>query len=423
VDERADGTHDVSSLHRVHRVDRRFVFLQHPDDGTELAPGHGLMSQRPPTRRLRILFVIDNLQIGGTELNAVRTAERLDRSRFEVEALCFQSAGPLRARYDAARVPMTAFPIPGLFSPRTVVRGAALAAFVRRGGFDVVHAHDRNANIFAAPWVRVFTPASVIVSRRWWTEIGSVPHRLAARAAIRLAQRVLVNSEALVGRVALEGVPRERIAVVSNFVDDEAFAPPAPEFLARARAELGLAPGTVAIGIIANLRAVKNHALLLDAVGRIAARWPQLRVVLVGEGELRAPLEAQAARLGIAAQIVFAGYRPHHPSFHHLFDVSVLTSHREGFPNAIVEAMAAGRAVISTEVGGVVDAVVPGETGLLVPPGDVGALAAAIESLLRDPDRRRAMGAAGRRHAEERFSARRALGQLEALYETLAASR
>jgi glycosyltransferase involved in cell wall biosynthesis len=118
--------------------------------------------------------------------------------------------------------------------------------------------------------------------------------------------------------------------------------------------------------------------------------------------------------------VIFAGSRPQHPSFHHLFDISALTSHREGFPNVIVEAMAAGRAVVSTTVGGVADAVVHGENGLLVPPGEPDALAAALEMLLNDPARRRGMGAAGRRLAEKRFSARPALNQLEALYETLA---
>jgi glycosyltransferase involved in cell wall biosynthesis len=374
-----------------------------------------------PPRRIRVLYVLDNFQIGGTELNAVRTAERLDRARFEIHALCFRAEGPLRKRYEAAGVPVAIFPIPGLFSPRAPARGAAFARFVRSGDFAIVHAHDRNANIFVAPWARLLTPASVIVSRRWWTEIGPLPHRLAARLAFRVAHRVLVNSPALVGRVeSAERVPRGRIVVVSNFVDDEAFAAPPPGFIEETRAELGLAPEHVTIGIVANLRAVKNHALLLDAVGRIAPRWPRLRVVLVGDGELRGDLVAQAQRLGIAAQVVFAGYRPQHPSFHHLFDVSVLTSHREGFPNVIVEAMAAGRAVVSTTVGGVADAVVHGENGLLVPPGEPDALAAALEMLLNDPARRRGMGAAGRRLAEKRFSARPALNQLEALYETLA---
>ncbi|HXW03689.1 MAG TPA: glycosyltransferase [Vicinamibacterales bacterium] len=378
----------------------------------------------PRRRRVRVLYVLDNLEVGGSELNAARTAARLDRSRFDIEALCFRPEGPVRTRYEAAGVPVTAFPIAGLFGPGTLRRGAAFAALVRQGRFDIVHAHDRNANIFAAPWTRCFTPASIIASRRWWTEIGSRPHRLAARAAFRLAHRVLVNSPAIVRRVeTAEGVRRDRIVVVSNFVDDEAFEPPAPQFLARTRAELGLTPDTLALGIIANLRAVKNHALLLDAAARLASRWPQLRVILVGEGELRDALEAQAAALGLANRIVFAGFRPHHPSFHHLFDISVLTSDREGFPNAIVEAMAAGRPVISTNVGGVVDAVVPGETGLLVPAGDAGALSAAIEELLRDPARRRGMGAAGLRVARERFSASRVLGQLQDLYETLAGSR
>jgi glycosyltransferase involved in cell wall biosynthesis len=119
----------------------------------------------------------------------------------------------------------------------------------------------------------------------------------------------------------------------------------------------------------------------------------------------------------------FAGVRPNEPNLHHLFDISVLCSLSEAFPNSIVEAMAAGKPVVATRVGGVGDAVVDGETGLLVPPRLPAALAAAIEQLLIEPERRREMGAAAARRARAQFHASRVLPTLESLYDRLLSAR
>ena len=133
----------------------------------------------------------------------------------------------------------------------------------------------------------------------------------------------------------------------------------------------------------------------------IAPRWPNLRLVIVGQGPERDALEALATEVGIGAIVRFAGLRPQVPSFHHLFDVSVLCSVSEGFPNSLVEAMAAERPIVATDVGGVRDAVRDGETGLLVPPRSPTQLAKAIECLLGDPSLRQAME---RPEAESRVS-------------------
>ena len=386
------------------------------------APASQLAGDR--RRRIRVLFCVDQLNVGGTELNAVRTAEALDRSRFELSLACFKAEGPLRARYDALGVPIHHFRVASLAAPHALREGLRFAATVRRGRYDLVHAHDMYSNIFAVPWARIGGRSRVIASRRWWTEVPRPALRHANRMIYRMAHTVLVNSHALGNLLETsEGVPRERIAVVPNFVTDEAFAPPPLSFVERTRAELGLPPDAVVVGIIANFHDVKRHDVLLDAIAAIAPGWPSLRVVLVGDGVRRDALQRQAAALGIADRVIFAGLRPHQPSFHHLFDISVLTSREEGFPNTVVEAMAAGRPVIATSVGGTVDAVVDGETGLLTPPGDIGRLTSVIEQLLADPSRRQALGAAGRERARTHFHVSRAMAALEALYERLAGVR
>jgi glycosyltransferase involved in cell wall biosynthesis len=139
---------------------------------------------------------------------------------------------------------------------------------------------------------------------------------------------------------------------------------------------------------------------------------------------MRSELEALASELRIGDNVRFAGLRPQTPSFHHLFDVSVLTSVSEGFPNSLVEAMAAARPIVATAVGGVQDAVRDGENGLLVPPRDPERLASAIAMLIDDPERAASMGRSGAQRARTEFEAGVVVARLERLYtELLGAQR
>jgi glycosyltransferase involved in cell wall biosynthesis len=143
-------------------------------------------------------------------------------------------------------------------------------------------------------------------------------------------------------------------------------------------------------------------------------------VVLVGsDGGSRGELTQLANHLGIADRVHWAGHRPSHPSFHHLFDISVLTSRSEGMPNSLVEAMAAGRPVVATAVGAIPDAIQEGETGFLVSTGDVDSLRDRLDALLADPELRNRMGAAGKARAGDRYSAGPAMDRLLRLYQDL----
>jgi glycosyltransferase involved in cell wall biosynthesis len=384
-----------------------------------LAPSTEASAGARPDRRLRIAFCIDNMNVGGTELNAVRLAERLDQARFELRVVCLQMDGPLVARYEAAGVPVDRFPIPSLYAPATARQGMRLAAHLRRHRIDVFHAHDIYSNIFAVPWARL-AGAKVIASRRWWEAFPGAHWRMATRVSYRMAHTTLANSPAVAELVhRREGLPFRRIVVVPNFLDRAAFSPPSPEVESALRRELGLEGGPV-VGIVANLLPIKDHAALLRAVARIRPARAGLKLVLVGDGECREPLERLAAELGIRDAVVFAGRRPNQPNLHHLFDVSVLCSTSEGLPNSVLEAMAAGRPVVATRVGAVPDAVLDGETGLLVAPGDVDALAGALAELLDDPGRARRMGAAAQSRARQEYSEERAVSTLERLYYRLA---
>ena len=386
----------------------------------EAATIHGTPA-RAGRAPLRVLFCTDNLGVGGTELNAVRTAERLIGSGIDLQVALLGADGPLRARYAACGVAVHPFPIDSLYGTSAVRQGRAFAAFCRMHRVDVLHCHDVYSNVFGSIWGRAARVPGIIVSRRWGASHNSAKLRLANRLAYRLASKVLANSASVgASLVADEGVAERRVVVVPNFVEPEAFERPSPRARADARAALGVPAGARVVGVVARLDPVKDHATLVRAFALLAPRVADAHLVIAGDGPRRADLESLAAGLGLGGRIHFAGMLPNRPNPHHWFDVSALASLREGFPNSVVEAMAAARPVVATDVGGMRDALTDGETGLLVPAADPVAFAAAVERLLRDPDAAEAMGRAGRASAEERFAAEPVLAGLLSLYAGLA---
>lgn len=373
---------------------------------------------------MRVVYCIDTMAVGGTEMNAVRTAERLDRSRFAVTVACLDDSGPLAARYRDAGIEVVPFPISSLYGADALRAGIRLARFLAERRADIVHSHDMYSNVFAAPWARLARTPVVISSRRWWHTLPNRKLQLGNRIAFRLSHCVLANSPRVAESVhTADGVRSQRVRVVSNFADDEAFEPMRPDRAAELRRALGVAPDSLVVGTVARLVPVKDHASLLRAAARLRGAHPNLTVLLVGDGPSRGELAALARTLGIEDMVVFAGERLGGGNYHHAFDVSVLCSLSEGFPNAIVEAMAAARPVVATAVGGSVDAVDDGVTGLLVPPSDPEALAAAVGRLLVSPQLRASFGAAGRERARSHYAASSVLATLEALYDDLLARR
>lgn len=369
---------------------------------------------------VRVAYCIDTMQIGGTELNALRTAERLDRSGFALQVISLQPAGPLAERYRAARIPVHGFPLRSLYAPDSVRQGWRLAAWLRRERIDILHCHDLYANIFGAPWGRIAGVRAVITSRRWVHPLRNRTLEVANRAAYRIGHRVLVNSAAVAEAVKSgDRVAMQRVIVVPNFVDGGAFAEMPASVKSQMRAELGLPADAEIVGCIARLAPVKDHSTLLRAVHRLAARRPRLHLVLVGDGEDRPALEAHSNQLGIRDRVHFAGFRPQEPNLNGLFDVSTLASVSEGFPNSLVEAMAAGRPVVATRVGGNCDAVRPG-TGILVSVGDAEGFARALDRLLDDRTLRQRMGIAAQAVARAEYHAESVIPRVEGIYRQLA---
>jgi glycosyltransferase involved in cell wall biosynthesis len=178
------------------------------------------------------------------------------------------------------------------------------------------------------------------------------------------------------------------------------------------RNHLGLTPDVPLVGAVGRLVPVKDNETLLTAVQPL----PGVHLALVGDGELRGPLEARARSLGMADRVHFTGWWEDLPGAYSDLDVVALTSRNEGTPLALIEAGAAGRPVVSTDVGGVRSVVADGVSGVLTPPGDPSAVSRALARLLAEPESRRRMGLAGRARVQERFGHQRLVADIRALY-------
>jgi glycosyltransferase involved in cell wall biosynthesis len=182
------------------------------------------------------------------------------------------------------------------------------------------------------------------------------------------------------------------------------------------RAALGLAPDAIVFLTVGSLTKQKAQHVLLEGFARVAAAEPRARLLVAGDGPRQGELEALAGALGVAGRTTWLGLRTDAPDLLDACDVFVLSSEREGMPMSILEAMRAGRAVVTTRVGGTAEVVVEGVTGLLSPVGDAAALGEAMRATASDPARRAAFGAAGRARWSERFTAERMVRATEAVY-------
>jgi glycosyltransferase involved in cell wall biosynthesis len=188
---------------------------------------------------------------------------------------------------------------------------------------------------------------------------------------------------------------------------------------ASARASLGIDAGSLAVTTVGRLTAIKQQNLFLEAAKNLASSSSRFVFLVVGDGELRHELEQQAARLGIAAQVTFLGWRGDLQTIYAATDVFVLTSRNEGTPVALIEAMAAGVSCVSTDVGGVRDVIVDSTCGVVVPPEDVEALTDAVAMLANLPVTREEMGRRARLVVRERFGSDRLVSDISALYRRL----
>ncbi len=375
---------------------------------------------------MKIAYLLPNIETGGTERQVLALARLLDRSRFTPSLVTTAGGGALHAQFSAL-MPVTVFGDPARANrARASAWGHAmtvrrLAAIYRAERPDILHAYLPSSNVLGPIAARLSGVPRVIVSKRSLSDYKDKFPLLRRVEPVgnRLADVILVNSDAV--RRDVEKTERfweGKFRKVYNGVDVP--EPWCPEEADRFRRREGIAPGSLVVLAVANFFAYKGHLDLVEAAMRMAALVPEAVFLLAGHdaGNMER-CRIRARELGVERRVRFLGGRPDVADLLRACDVFVHPSHQEGFSNAVLEAMAAGRAVVATDVGGVPEAVAHGETGLLVPPRSPAALAAALVVLLRDPARARRMGEAGRRRVLERHATGRMVAEIEGLYETL----
>jgi glycosyltransferase involved in cell wall biosynthesis len=299
--------------------------------------------------------------------------------------------------------------------PRDPQFADRIADDLRRHPSDVFHLHvgtgRENWDGSRAAASRA-VPAIVQTLHLPWL-IRNRRKRGAVHTSLELVDRIITVSRWQRATYEKMGVDPQRMVTVPNGVHSRAWAPGR----AVARRELGLSAEQPVVITVGRLTVMKGHRHLVDAMPLILRNFPDLVVVVVGEGHLRSALEEQAARLGVAHAVRFIGHRADARALLDAADVFVLPSRHEGMPLAALEAMDAGLPVVGTRVIGTSEAVADGVSGRLVPPGRPAALAAAIDELLSEPALRRRMGAAGRQRYEQMFTATRMARLTAAVYD------
>lgn len=353
----------------------------------------GWTGRTRPRRPVGVCFVIDQLGRAGTEGQLLALLRGLDRSKVR-PSLCVLRGDDLKdSSFRALSCPVLELGLRRLTSLRAGPAAVRLAGFWRRQRVDVVQTYFLDSTYFAAPLARLCGIRHVVRVRNntgyWLTP----RHRCLGRLIGRLCPVTLTNSED--GRRAVaeaEGLSLERVRVVENGVDLDRFSPGPPPDTGRA---------VVRIGAVANLRPVKNIDGLVRVAAAVCRADARVRFEVAGEGEQRPELERLIREARLVDRFQLLGPVHDVPSFLTGLDVAVLPSHSESMSNALLEYMAAGRAIVATDVGSNARLVRPGCEGLIVPPGDDGALQVAIFRYLESPPLARALGAAARLRAGE----------------------
>ena len=373
----------------------------------------------------RILNVVPTLMCGGTENQFMALSRRLDPARFALQFACLRRWGPFVQEIVERQIPLAEYRVTTFRSVKALTQQARLVRHIARQRIQIVHAYNFYGNVFAVPPARLAAPV-VIASIRDCAPYLTPMQKRVQRYACQLADCVLVNAEAVRTWLVNEGYDAAKIVVIPNGVDLMRFAD-RPD-AGRIRRDIGLPAGAPLVVIVSRLTRLKGLEQLIEAAALLRPAHPDARYLIVGE---TAPsdtaylhvLQRLAVAHGVADRVVFTGLRSDVPAVLAAADVSVMPSLNEALSNALLESMAAGAPTVATRVGGTPEAIVDGETGLLVPPGDARALAGAIAQLLAERALAARLGHAARRLVQARFSVERMVTATEQLYVELLARK
>ncbi|MGI9473506.1 MAG: glycosyltransferase family 4 protein [Rubripirellula sp.] len=345
------------------------------------------------------MFVITSMPVGGAETLLVNLMRRMDPQQVLPEVVCLKDPGPLgesirdefpvHSNYISSKWDLRVLPrLAGLFHRRHA------DAVVTVGAGDKMFWGRLAAHIAGVPVI-----GAALHSTGWPDGVGKLNRTLTGITDGFIA---VADSHGQFLK-DFERFPAEKVSVIRNGIDCGRFMPDAKQ-RSELRRELGLDLAAPLIGIVAALRPEKNHSMLVHAAARLRPQFPDAHWVVIGDGPERESIEALARELDVQDHIHFLGTRHDTPDLLAGLDVFTLCSLNEASPVSILESLASGIPVVATDVGSVKESVVDGVTGALVPSQDTNAMTEAIASMLRDPEKRREMGSAGRQLVESHGS-------------------
>jgi glycosyltransferase involved in cell wall biosynthesis len=381
--------------------------------------------------KLRVLRAITRLNIGGPAIHAILLTRGLQTDRFAsvlVTGLEGPHEGTMRGLAAANGVrPRILEELGREVSPANDLRATLkMYRLIRGSRPHIVHTHMAKAGTagrLAARLAGVPIVVHTFHGHTFHSYFGPTKTALFLRIEQMLARftdRIIAVGDDQRREIAAYGVaPPEKIVSIPLGLEIDRMLD-ADRARGRLKAELGLNGHSKLVGIVARLVPIKAHEIFLEAASQVRQAEPHSHFAIVGDGERRAELETMAERLGIRQAVHFLGWREDMRRVYADLDVVALSSNNEGSPVALIEALAAARPVVATDVGGVAEVVGHGETGLLVPPRQPGALAEGILELLRAPERAEALGRAGRARVYPRHASSRLVADVERLYLDLA---
>lgn len=367
----------------------------------------------PGTGRIRVVEIVATGTNGGAQESLFGLVTGLDRARYDVCVVSLSNGSTVRRLQRAGISTMV------IEEPDDAVAVGALAAHLARIGVDVIHNHMYRAEIVGTKAALALEaagfPRPYVVSTVHSSRVRSVEEREGLRALTPSMDRLIAVSSAIVTKIADERGSDLPVSLIYNGVDLERYDHQEP--CCTLREEYGMEPGARIVGVIARLEPEKGHATLLEAWPAVLRECPDACLLIVGEGSRCDDLMRQAAELRIGHRVVFTGRREDVPAVTAALDVAVLPSYREAQGLSVLEAMALSRPVVASNVGGIPEMIEDGVTGLLVPPRDPSALAAAIVRVLDDHPLADMLGRAGHDLVHGRFCLEQMIAGVEDLYE------
>ena len=367
--------------------------------------------------RIRVVELLATGSSGGAQEHLYNLVTRLDRARYDVSVLSL-SGGPGVRRLERTGVSVCV--LDEMSDDEAI---AAVAAHLAAVEADVVHNHMYRAEVVGtqAAWALAAAgrPRPFVVGTVHSSRIRSEEDRDLIRRLTPRMDHLVAVSRAIVRKLEDEGRVGAPISLIYNGVDLARYSEQGacPTLLS----EYLIPAGAPIVGVVARLEAEKGHPTLLEAWPAVLGAAPDAHLLVVGEGSQRELLEAQASSLGLlngkSSSVTFTGRRDDVPAVTAALDVAVLPSYREAQGLSILEAMALSRPVVASAVGGIPEMIDDGRTGLLVPPHDPGALAAAIVRLIDNPELAAHIGRAGHDLVHERFCVEQMVRAVETIYD------